>query len=253
MSWFRIDDKFHHHPKVVAAGNAAIGLFVRLGSWSAEHLSDGVVPDDVARSMGTRKDLRFLLTPSTLSGPLVVKVEGGILIPDFLEFNPSRESVLAERAATADRVRRYRSRNAVTTEVRNAVSTPSPSRPVPSPYLQSQSLSQSVEHEHALVRDALHAYAALQTTRRAHPSTAAAYERAIISNGVEHRDQLRSLVDAHPEFTAIEIARLYAGVEQEPPVMVAHHPEECDCESTGFVYADLDDPSKGVLACPAKW
>jgi hypothetical protein len=46
-------------------------------------------------------------------------VEGGYLIHDFLEYQPSSEKIKAKRAATRERVARFR--NAVTPEVRNGV------------------------------------------------------------------------------------------------------------------------------------
>ncbi|MGA5819703.1 mucin-2 [Kitasatospora sp. NPDC094028] len=53
MPWFKIDDKAHSHPKWLKAGNAAIGLFVRAGSYSAQHLTEGIVPAAVAQLYGT--------------------------------------------------------------------------------------------------------------------------------------------------------------------------------------------------------
>ncbi|KDN83451.1 hypothetical protein [Kitasatospora cheerisanensis] len=53
MPWFKIDDKAHSHPKWLRAGNAAIGLFVRSGSYSAQHLTEGIVPGAVAQLYGT--------------------------------------------------------------------------------------------------------------------------------------------------------------------------------------------------------
>ena len=41
MTWFRVDDTLAMHPKVYAAGNAAMGLWVRAGAWSMQQLTDG--------------------------------------------------------------------------------------------------------------------------------------------------------------------------------------------------------------------
>lgn len=43
--------------RVIAADNAAIGLWVRAGSWSASHGTDGEVPDDVMSKLGTRRQI----------------------------------------------------------------------------------------------------------------------------------------------------------------------------------------------------
>ena len=34
-AWFKVDDNLALHPKVLGAGNAAMGMWVRAGSWSA--------------------------------------------------------------------------------------------------------------------------------------------------------------------------------------------------------------------------
>lgn len=34
MSWFKVDDHLAFHRKTLAAGNEAMGLWVRAGSWS---------------------------------------------------------------------------------------------------------------------------------------------------------------------------------------------------------------------------
>jgi hypothetical protein len=45
--WFKVDDSVVQHPKMVAAGPAAIGLWTLAGAWSCAHLTDGFVPDQV--------------------------------------------------------------------------------------------------------------------------------------------------------------------------------------------------------------
>jgi hypothetical protein len=99
MPFFAIDDKFHGNPKVFAAGNAAVGLYVRCGSYCADHLTDGLVPRDVARSYGTKAEISRLLRvlPGYENG-FWIEVDGGYLMPDYLDYNPSREEVLANQA-----------------------------------------------------------------------------------------------------------------------------------------------------------
>lgn len=52
MPWFKVDDTLATHAKVVRAGNAAMGLWVRSGSWSASQLTDGFVPSDMIGVLG---------------------------------------------------------------------------------------------------------------------------------------------------------------------------------------------------------
>jgi hypothetical protein len=111
VTWFKLDDQFHSQPKVIAAGNAAIGLYCRLGTYCADKLTDGFIPTSVAKSMGTRRELSALTTcPIPDTRPLLLAVPGGYLLRDYLEFNPSREMVLAERAKAKERMDRLRGR-----------------------------------------------------------------------------------------------------------------------------------------------
>ncbi|MFE2563111.1 hypothetical protein [Streptomyces mirabilis] len=52
MPWFKIDDSAHSHPKFLRAGNAALGLWLRCGSYSAQHLLEGFVPKSVVKPFG---------------------------------------------------------------------------------------------------------------------------------------------------------------------------------------------------------
>lgn len=52
MPWFKVDDHLATHAKVVQAGNTAMGLWVRCGSWSSQHLTDGYVPAHVVTMLG---------------------------------------------------------------------------------------------------------------------------------------------------------------------------------------------------------
>lgn len=54
MPWFKVDDSLSMHPKVLAAGNGAMGLWVRAGSWSMQMLTGGFVPEVVARQLGNK-------------------------------------------------------------------------------------------------------------------------------------------------------------------------------------------------------
>ncbi len=93
MSWFRVDDGFHNHPKVIAAGTAAVGLFARCGSYCSQQLTDGYVPDEVVRGYGTRAQIDRLIRVGMFE-----RVDGGYQLHDFLDRNPSRVEVLSERA-----------------------------------------------------------------------------------------------------------------------------------------------------------
>ena len=60
MPWFTVDDSFYDNPKVRRAGNAAAGLWLRCGTYSARYLLDGRIPADIAATFGRRP---FRATP----------------------------------------------------------------------------------------------------------------------------------------------------------------------------------------------
>ena len=131
MPWFKVDDTFPHHAKVLAAGNAAVGLWTRAGAWSMQQLTDGFVPQHVARTLGTPGEAKRLVDVG-----LWLRVEGGYEFHQWDQRQPSREKVEAERHAATERQRHARERAKSQRESRrdNSVShgPPDPTRPDPS-------------------------------------------------------------------------------------------------------------------------
>lgn len=84
MAWVKIDELFDDHPKALAAGNAALGLWTRCGAYSSRYLLNGFVPDGVARLKGTQAEIRRLI-----SAGLWHIVEGGYQMHDFLDHTPA--------------------------------------------------------------------------------------------------------------------------------------------------------------------
>jgi hypothetical protein len=103
MPWFKVDDGFHSHAKAMTAGTPALGLWVRCGSWSAYHLTDGFVPANVAREYGAPGQIKALITAG-----LWLSVDGGYQFNDFTDYNPTSEQVKADRDAAKERQRRAR-------------------------------------------------------------------------------------------------------------------------------------------------
>lgn len=104
MPWFKVDDQLAVNMKVLAAGNTAMGLWVRAGSWCAAQLTNGFVPDGMVPVLGgSRRDAEALHAAG-----LWHAAEGGWQFHDWDEYQPTREQVLAERAAAADRMRKVR-------------------------------------------------------------------------------------------------------------------------------------------------
>jgi hypothetical protein len=103
MTWFKLSDQFYDHPKVMKAGNAAVGLWVRACTYSAQKEEDGRVPMDMAHLYGTRRDIDRL----TASGLWIVQ-DDHYWVPDFLQFNPSHAELEARRKRETEKKRRQR-------------------------------------------------------------------------------------------------------------------------------------------------
>jgi hypothetical protein len=101
--WFKVDDRLAFHPKALAAGNAALGLWVRSGSYCGLMLTDGLVPAEQASTFGSPGQAKALV-----SSGLWVPVPGGYQFHDWQDFQPTREQVERRRAAGAERLRRWR-------------------------------------------------------------------------------------------------------------------------------------------------
>jgi hypothetical protein len=100
MTWFKVDDSFHSHPKSMAIELAAIGLWTVAGSWSGANLTDGFVPDHVVQrlSMG-----QSTLAQALVDAGLWRRAKGGYRFHDWDSYQPSRESVLERRKVWRDK------------------------------------------------------------------------------------------------------------------------------------------------------
>lgn len=128
MPWFRVDDSLDMHPKTLAAGNEAIGLWARCGAYAARHLTDGFIPREIALLYGSEA-----LAEVLVAAKLWRRTKGGYRMHDYLGYNPSREAVENQRRSNADRQSRWRERSGRRDRngVSNGVSNSAPSHPIP--------------------------------------------------------------------------------------------------------------------------
>ena len=106
MPWFKVDDNFSLHPKVIDAGNAAVGLWVRCGAWSAAHRTEGHIPTKVAYQFGSKKEIDTLLAARLWE----IADSTGFTMPDFLQYNPSKEEDEQRRQRERERKADWRAR-----------------------------------------------------------------------------------------------------------------------------------------------
>jgi hypothetical protein len=107
MSWAKLSDDFHSHPKVLAVGNVGAGLFARSVAYAAHYLTDGFLPAASAHMLaGPDQAVMEQLVAVGLWEPC----PGGYRIHEYLERNPTKAEMAARRAATSERQRRHRDR-----------------------------------------------------------------------------------------------------------------------------------------------
>lgn len=85
--WFKVDDRWHDHPKVLQVGNEAAGIWARMGSWSANYCTGGVVPHAKALAIaGAMAPLEQLQKVSLLER------DGDTwIMHDWSDYNPSAD------------------------------------------------------------------------------------------------------------------------------------------------------------------
>lgn len=96
--WFKVDDSFPQHPKVLAIPRrdraATIGLWALAGIWCSQQLTDGYLAEHMVEELaGTKKQAELLVKVK-----LWQLAEGGYQIHDYLDYNPSADEVRAEQA-----------------------------------------------------------------------------------------------------------------------------------------------------------
>lgn len=101
MSWLKLDDKFRQHPKVLSVDFEARWLHVAGMGYAAEYLTDGFIPERVLCMLSDVANAKASAT-HLLEAGLWEVVEGGYQIHDYLQYNPSKEEVLAMREARID-------------------------------------------------------------------------------------------------------------------------------------------------------
>ena len=139
MTWARFDDGFPGHRKVRRLTDGAYRLHTTAICHCAHDLTDGfVTPEDIEDMPSIRQSPKRIT--ELIFRELWSVCPGGWMIHDYLDYNPSREQVMAERESARERkevwkAKRKEERNAVPNTVPNGVGNvaPYPSRPVPVP------------------------------------------------------------------------------------------------------------------------
>ena len=110
MAWFKVDDGLHASRKFLSIPKrvrfAAVGAWTVAGSWCADQLTDGQVPEYMLEAWGVPPSAPAAL----VDAGLWERTSAGYVFCNWLEYQPRKADVDAERAAHRDRMRELRAR-----------------------------------------------------------------------------------------------------------------------------------------------
>lgn len=109
MPWVRLDDRFPSHRKVALLSDRAFRLHVSALCWSSENLTEGKILERELAVIARVRGLKAAASELQSAG-LWDRLEDGWEIHDYLEYNPDRAKVQAERSANAARQKAFRER-----------------------------------------------------------------------------------------------------------------------------------------------
>lgn len=98
MAWFKVDDTLSFNAKVIAAGNEAIGAWVRAGAWCAAQLTDGVIPKHVFAVIAGEANAEAIAS-RLLQVALINESDDGssYVFHDWFAYQPSASEVRSRR------------------------------------------------------------------------------------------------------------------------------------------------------------
>ncbi len=105
MAWVRLDDRFYDNPKIIGLSDQAVLLYISALCYSSGQLTDGFIPEKALRRIGWRSDDLESDVTELVNAGLWEPTDGGYMIHDYLEYNPSREELedLREKRSQAGR------------------------------------------------------------------------------------------------------------------------------------------------------
>lgn len=110
MAWLKLDDKRAMHRKFRRQGFAVRGLDEAAMCWCAHQETDGFVSDEALEDLGYHHGVKgnalFKLANDLVEIGRWQRDSGGWWIKDYLDFNPSRVELQAQREAKREAGRR---------------------------------------------------------------------------------------------------------------------------------------------------
>jgi hypothetical protein len=109
MPWVKLDDRFPSHRKIALLSDRAFRLHISAICWCSENLTDGRITDRELTLVAHIRGLKATAKQLEDAG-LWDRTDDGWAIHDFLDYNPSRDQVIAERKKNAERQEKFRRR-----------------------------------------------------------------------------------------------------------------------------------------------
>ncbi len=104
MAWVKLDDQFFSHPKVQRAGRDARDLYLAGLTYCARGRTDGAIPQEALRLLAAMADIDGWQTAAAklVEVGLWEPTQGGYMVHDYLDYNPTRERIEEVRKARAE-------------------------------------------------------------------------------------------------------------------------------------------------------
>lgn len=103
MAWVKLDDQWMDHPKIIEAGRDARDMWLASITWCAKHLTDGFFPANLIPQLAVMAGADVANCQEFASRLLALclwdATDNGYMVHDYLEYNPSRETVISTREA----------------------------------------------------------------------------------------------------------------------------------------------------------
>lgn len=98
MTWFRLDDQWLTHPTMQAAGLTGRALWLAGGLHCAQHLTDGRIDKHLIRVLAAQAGVKTSVATRLVELGLWTDEGDHYQMPNYLEYQPSKEQVANKRA-----------------------------------------------------------------------------------------------------------------------------------------------------------
>jgi hypothetical protein len=106
MAWIKLDDQWMDHPKIIRAGRDARDMWLASITWCAKHLTDGIFPSELLPCLAVMAGVDVAncqtFARTLLDVCLWEARENAYCIHDYLDYNPPKEQVEANRIARSE-------------------------------------------------------------------------------------------------------------------------------------------------------